>query len=314
MPSESARGRSEPHTTSTVLMIRPARFGANAETAATNAFQGTVPLAAAEILVRARAEFDRLVATLEQHEVEVLVVEDTPAPEKPDAVFPNNWISFHPGGEVVLYPLLAPSRQSEVRLEVLEELEQRGVYRRRSLLDLRAHAPEEGILEGTGSLVLDRTGRVAYACRSPRTSPALLARFGRSLGYECVPFHAVDPAGRAFYHTNVMMSVGTHLAVVCLEAIVDPDERALVERRLRAGGRELVAITQAQTANFAGNLLELRSRGGRPLFVLSSRARAALRPEQSAQLARHGTLVDSDLTTIELCGGGSARCMIAEVF
>lgn len=302
--NEAPSPGAEPQTTARVLLIRPAHFGANAETAATNAFQGVAAGSEAEILVRARAEFDGLVAALRAHGVEVVVIEDTQSPVKPDAVFPNNWVSFHPGGRAVLYPLLAPSRRAEVRPELL------GPLGYGQVVDLRS----ADTLEGTGSLVLDRRARVAYACLSPRTTPAGLARFGAALGYEIVAFHAADAEGRAIYHTNVMLSVGTRLALVCLEAIRDADERVHVEQRLRAGGHELVVLTLAQVREFAGNVLELRSGTGAPLFVLSARARAALRPEQRALVERHGTLVSADLTTIETCGGGSARCMLAELF
>lgn len=303
--------QSELQTTSCVLMIRPARFGANPETAATNAFQRGGAGDAA-VLARARLEFDGLVAALRAHEVEVVVVEDTPEPPKPDAVFPNNWVSFHEDGTVVLYPMLAPSRRVEVRPEVLVELERRFGGRRR-LLDLRAGSGAD-FLEGTGSLVLDRVSRVAYACLSPRTSRTLLARFCAELGYRAVAFHAADARGLPIYHTNVMMSVGTRFAVVCLESIGDSEERLAVVRELARSGHELVTITQAQLDEFAGNVLELRAPNGAALLVLSARARRAFRPEQLAVLERHARLVSFELSTIEEHGGGSARCMLAEVF
>jgi hypothetical protein len=301
-------------STARVLMIRPAAFGPNAETAATNVFQGRRAGSAAEVLAAARAEFQALVGALRAAGVEVFVVEDTPVPPKPDALFPNNWVSFHPGGRVVLYPLLAPSRRSEVRPEVLAELERRGAIGRARVLDLRAEAADGCFLEGTGSLVLDRIARVAYACLSPRTSRELLARFSRELDFEPVAFHAFDGRGTPIYHTNVMMSVGTEVAVVALESIQDRAERESVVARLAASGRELVPLTLAQVESFAGNLLELRAQSGEALFVLSARARTALRREQLAVLERHGRLVPVDVETIETCGGGSVRCMIAELF
>jgi len=311
--STGRAARAEPQTTATVLMVRPARFGSNPETAATNAFQRAgSSLPAAEVLERARREFDGLVRALREQGVDVLVVDDTPEPAKPDAVFPNNWVSFHPDGTVVLYPLLAESRRPEVRLDVLEELERRGLFARRRLLDLRPLAP--AFLEGTGSLVLDRTQRLAYACLSPRTSPAALDAFCRELGYEPIAFHAVDARGMPIYHTNVMLAIGERVAVVCLASIRDAREREEVVRRLTGSGHELVPIDLGQMEGFAGNLLELRSRDGRALFVLSERARRSLRAEELAVLARHGTLLSVDLDTIETHGGGSARCMLAEVF
>jgi hypothetical protein len=293
-------------------MVRPAHFGSNPETAASNAFQRSASGTPEELLQRARREFDGLVAALRSHGVEVHVIADTPEPVKLDAVFPNNWLSFHEDGTVVLYPLLAPSRRSEVRPEVLSEIPRVGDGPRR-LLDLRVRAQGE-FLEGTGSLVLDRVRRVAYACRSPRTSPDLLAHACRELAYDPVVFHATDARGVAVYHTNVMLSIGTRVALVCLDAIRDGDERRTVERRLRESGRELVAIRLAQMDEFAGNALELRARDGGALLVLSERARRALDPAQRAVLERHAVLVSSELATIEACGGGSARCMIAEIF
>lgn len=304
----------QPQTTSSVLMIRPARFGANPETAATNAFQQGRALCGPEVLTRARREFDGLVAALRTSGVEVSVIDDTAEPEKPDAVFPNNWVSFHADGTAVLYPLLAPSRRKEVRLEVLEELERRGAFVRRRTIDLRQGEETGSFLEGTGSLVLDHVARVAYACLSPRTSCAMLARFERELEYEAIAFHAFDARGVAVYHTNVMMSVGSSVAVVCLESIRDGAERMAVGRRLEASGHELLPITLAQVDEFAGNLLELGSRSDGALFVLSQRARRALRPDQVGALELHGRIVSADLDTIETHGGGSARCMIAEVF
>jgi hypothetical protein len=304
----------EAQTASAVLMIRPAGFGANAETAATNVFQRDPRGTAEEILLRARAEFDALVAALRAHGVDVHVVEDTPEPPKPDAIFPNNWVSFHADGSAVLYPLLAPSRRAEVRPEVLSELARRGARAQGRIIDLRAGCGETEFLEGTGSLVLDRVHRVAYACLSPRTARAPLERFCRELAYEPFPFHAADARGVPIYHTNVMLSVGTRVAIACLESVRDARERRTLEERLVQSDHELVALSLAQMEEFAGNTLELRARDGRALFVLSVRALRALHAEQRARLERHGTLVSSELETIETHGGGSARCMLAELF
>ncbi len=309
MTSAPAR---EVQTTATVLMVRPARFGANPETAATNAFQRGGP-GDAGTLARARREFDGLAAVLRANGVEVRVVEDTLEPPKPDALFPNNWLSFHADGTVVLYPMLAPSRRAEVRPEILGELGRAGFPAPRRVLDLRAGA-EADFLEGTGSLVLDRAARVAYACLSPRTARALVERFCAELEYRPVCFRAADARGLPIYHTNVMMSVGTRFAVVCLEALGDSEERLALVQSLAQSGHELVPIKLSQMDEFAGNVLELRARTGEALIVLSARARAALRPEQLAVLERHARLVSADLATIEEHGGGSARCMLAEVF
>jgi len=304
---------SEPHTTARVLMVRPAAFGANPETAASNAFQSALG-SSDEVRARALAEFDAFVKTLGAQGVEVFVAEDTPEPVKPDALFPNNWVSFHAGGKVVLYPMLAPNRRAEVRLDLLGRLERRGAIQPRTQIDLRPGAEHFGYLEGTGSLVLDRARRVAYACLSPRTSARKVGEFCAELGYAPELFHALDRAGRPIYHTNVMLSVGTGFAILCAESIREPDVRARVEARLREGGRELVTITLVQVEEFAGNVLELASKDGEPLIVLSRRARAALLPSQLAVLERLGRLVPVELDTIERHGGGSARCMLAELF
>jgi hypothetical protein len=303
---------SEPQAASAVLMIRPAHFGSNPETAATNAFQRALPEGPAELLRRARVEFDALAGELRAHGVKVHVFDDTPEPVKLDALFPNNWVSFHAGGTAVLYPMQPESRRTEVRPELVERLAtSRGGAGR--CLDLRAEAGGE-FLEGTGSLVLDRLWRVAYACHSPRTSARLVKRFCERLGYEPHLFHARDARGVPAYHTNVVLALGTRFAIVCLEALSDARERAALAAELRASERELVPITLAQMDEFAANALELQGSAGTTLLVLSARARRALDPAQRAVLERHATLVSAELTTIETCGGGSARCMLAEVF
>lgn len=313
MPHPRSDRATEPQSSSCLLMVRPSRFWANPETSASNAFQRSVTADADELVRRARREFDALVQVLRASDVEVEVIEDLPQPARPDAVFPNNWVSFHADGTAVLYPLLAPSRRAEVRLEILDELERRKRWKPGRRLDLRLGTAEGNFLEGTGSLVLDRAHRVAYACRSPRTSPALLARFARELGYETLAFDAADAHGIAIYHTNVMMSVGTGVAVLCSEVIGDEQQRRAVVERLTSTGHELVELRASQMAEFAGNVLEVRARSGEPLLVLSARARRAYRPEQLSVLERHARLVSADLATIETCGGGSARCMLAEI-
>lgn len=296
---------------STVLMVRPARFFANPETADSNAFQRPGKLSVEESSRRAAAEFERLAAAVRASGVRVVVVDG--APSTPDALFPNNWVSFHRDGTVVLYPMLAPSRRLEVRPELVEELRSRGLVSVKRVLDLRHYAELGLFLEGTGSLVLDRRERVAYACLSPRTCRAVLDDWAELLGYRTEAFHAEDREGRAIYHTNVMMGVGTGFAVVCAQAIRDPSERARVLERLRASERVVVELTFDQMHRFAGNLLELRSQEGGAVIVLSAAALASLDEEQQAVLRRHGALVSEDLTLIETLGGGSARCMIAEV-
>lgn len=298
--------------TDTVLMVRPANFAANPETASSNAFQGAMDLPdAAE---RALAEFDAAVAGLRAAGVTVVVIEDIPAARAPDAVFPNNWFSTHADGTVVLYPMQAVNRRRERRLDVFDRLRDEHGRRTRRLLDLSFHETRGTFLEGTGSLVLDRAGRVAFACRSPRTDARLLEEWAAELGYAVCLFDAVDSRGQAIYHTNVMMGLGTRFAVVALDCVPEAQERDDLAERLAAGGREVIDISPAQVDQFLGNLLELRDGAGRALVALSARAAAALEPAQRRALERHARLVALDIPTIETCGGGSVRCMLAEVF
>ncbi len=304
----------ETQTAASVLLVRPASFGANPQTAASNSFQTQgIAVPDARELARAAAEFSLLAATLDDAGVEVCLAEDTPDPVKPDAVFPNNWVSFHADGTVVLYPLLATNRRTERRLDVLETLVRRHRFRIARTIDLSAHERDGAFLEGTGSLVLDRTHRNAFACLSPRTHVEALGDFAQQLDYQIVAFGASDAAGAPIYHTNVVMCVGTRFAAICAEAIDDPARRAAVLRILADTGHEIVTISRAQMEAFAGNMLELRSRTGRPLIAMSGAARASLDARQAERLAVHGQIVRVDIPTIERYGGGSVRCMIAEI-
>ena len=302
---------------SAVLMIRPAAFGYNPETAASNRFQRDDGGAATERAAAGRAEFDRLCAALQAEGVEVCVVEDTPVPPKPDALFPNNWVSFHEDGTAVLYPLLGPSRRLERRDDVVPQVVAQLGYPLRRILDLTHHETHGRFLEGTGSLVFDRVERRAFACRSPRTDADVAAQWARELDYELVLFDARGPDGAPPYHTNVMLWIGTHCAGVCAEAIATAD-RARVLAALGSGGRDVVPLSLDAIAHFAGNMLELgtwdEALGDATVLVMSARARAALDPATWARLRAH---VDGVLAvpvpTIETCGGGSVRCMLAEV-
>ncbi len=294
-----------------VLMIRPARFGANPETAASNRFQqgGTsqdAPLAA-------RCEFEGLVLQLSNAGVAVHVADDSPQPVKPDACFPNNWISFHEDGSVVLYPLMAASRRAERREQPIALLQSAG-FRISRTIDLTDWEERGEYLEGTGSLVLDRCHRIAYACWSPRTTPGALEDFASRLGYRVVSFDAEGPGGQAIYHTNVMMAIGERFALLCPEAIPDAAERATVLRTFEQSGHEPVMISIAQMNGFAGNLLALKSGNGEPLIAMSTAAWDCLASQDHRALERHGTIVTAPIPTIERHGGGSVRCMIAEVF
>lgn len=297
----------------TVFMVRPVRFSFNEETAASNAFQQSLAgLGEEAVQARAFAEFDGAVARLQARGVSVLVFDDTPAPRKPDAVFPNNWLTLHPDGRVLLYPMCAPNRRAERRPDILAALAAR--FALGEVIDYSGHEAEGRFLEGTGSIIFDHAHRVAYAGLSPRTDAALFAEVAGRLGYRPVAFHARDAQGRLIYHTNVMMCVGAGFAVLCLESITNAAERAAVVGALTASGHEIVAITLGQVARFAGNMLTLQPAAGPTLLVMSQSAHDALREKQRRQLGRYCELLPLPIPTIETIGGGSARCMLAEVF
>ena len=293
-------------------MVRPARFGFNPETAGTNLFQRADqrPNEAGR-QSRVLAEFDGLAAALSRAGVQVIAAADTAAPVKPDAVFPNNWVSFHGDGTVVLYPMFAANRRLERREDLIAQVAREGSFRIARTVDLSHREAEAKFLEGTGSLVLDRAAHVAYACLSPRTDLDVLGEFAQLLDYELVTFDAQD-AGAPIYHTNVLMAVGTRFAVVCGESIGDPQHRDAVCSKLAATGHEIIEISLPQMRSFAGNLLELEGARGR-LIALSSAAWSALDAQQRRQLERHGEIVAADIATIERLGGGSVRCMLAEI-
>ena len=301
-----------------VLMVRPASFGYNPETATTNRLQRPPASVAGGERTRARQEHEALAAALESEGVSVCVVEDTAAPPKPDAVFPNNWVSFHEDGTVVLYPMQAEIRRRERRQEVIDAVAERLGFAVARTVDLTSHEAEGRFLEGTGSLVLDHLERTAYACVSARTDPVVVEEWCRELGYEPMVFSAVDRAGVALYHTNVMLCIGEKAAVVGAQAIV-PADRGRVLERLRGSGREVIEIGHAEIERFAGNMLELGSwdeaLGDCRVLVMSDAARHALSPDAYARLS---ACTDEVLTvpvpTIERLGGGSVRCMLAEVF
>ncbi|WP_035565158.1 citrulline utilization hydrolase CtlX [Hymenobacter sp. IS2118] len=295
----------------TVLMVRPASFGFNAETAASNHYQQH--LAAADLTAQVLAEFDAAVATLRGRGVRVQVFDDEPVPAKPDAVFPNNWFSTHADGRLLLYPMCAPNRRAERQPDLIAALARE--FEVREVVDLSGNELENRFLEGTGSIIFDHEHRVAYAGLSPRTDADLFEQVAQQLGYRPVAFRATDARGQEIYHTNVMMCVGPGVAVVCLDSIADAAERAAVVASLTATGHEIVDISQEQVGQFAGNMLALApATGGQPLLVLSQQAHDALTPNQRQTLERHAALVPLAIPTIETVGGGSARCMLAEVF
>ncbi len=294
-------------------MIRPVRFGFNDQTADSNAFQDTL-LAGGPIeesQANAQREFDEMVRQLRANGVDVMVYDDTADPHTPDSVFPNNWVSFHYSGTVVLYPMQAENRRLERRRDIIDDLAQR--FHVSKVVDLTAYENEGKYLEGTGSMVLDRMNRVAFACLSPRTHPDVLAEFSRRTGYKTVFFRAVDEAGKPVYHTNVLMCIGDTFAVVCLQAIQDLDERLMVRHQLERLNKRVVEITIDQMNAFAGNMLLVKTIKGQKLLVMSKRAHQSLTHKQIDVLDDYATLQTFDLSTIEANGGGSARCMMAEV-
>jgi len=303
---------------SAVLMVRPAAFNYNAETAASNALQSPVLLAPEAAQARALIEFETVLKALQSEGVAVCAVEDTLLPCKPDAIFPNNWVSFHEDGTLVLYPMLAQNRRLERRLEIVAAVAERLDFRISRRIDLTAHEAEGRYLEGTGSLVLDHRNRVAYACMSPRTHPSVVEEWAGELGYEPVIFEACDRHGVPFYHTNVMMSVTTRALVVGISTIA-PADRQRVLHKLESSGREIVAISEEEIEGLAGNMLELatwdEALGDCTVLLMSETARRALRPEAYARLAAMTDAVLAvSIPTIERLGGGGIRCMLAEVF
>ena len=302
----------ESQSAGAVLMVRPARFGCNPQTAASNAFQAKPGAPGGKDLQDAALrEFHALAESLERAGVEVLIAPDSEQPAKPDAVFPNNWVSFHHDGTVTLYPMLATNRRWERRDEVLEQVVRQGGFRVLRMVDLTHRESENKYLEGTGSVVLDRVHRIAYASSSPRTDLDVLGEFAQQLDYELMTFDAVDAGGTAIYHTNVLMAIGTGFAVVCGAAIVDA-HRAAVLSQLRSSGHEIVEVTPAQMTQFAANVLELAVPNGK-LLALSTTALRCLTPAQRRALEARATLLPAEIPTIERIGGGGVRCMLAEI-
>src|SRR5438876_5661786 len=297
-------------STDSVLMIRPGRFYPNPETAADNAFQRDADRGSDALTLAARNEFDAAVQTLRAAGVHVLVFEDTAEPEKPDAVFPNNWISTHHDGRVALFPMYSALRRRERRQDIIEEL--RNHYRVTEVIDYSPFEEDGCCLEGTGSLVFDHPSKIAYVSLSNRSNPKMIQRFADDFDYESVTFTSIGPDGEPIYHTNVMMCIGTAFAMVGLEMIRNKAERQHVRARLEKTGKEIVELSADQIANFAGNAIELHNQSGEKLLGLSSRADRVLSEEQRERLNRCARLVPLKLPTIELAGG-SARCMIAAI-
>ncbi len=301
--------------TDTVFMIKPIQFRRNEETAVNNYFQQDMSESIEEIQNRALDEFDLFVEKLRENGIEVIVFTDTDSSVTPDSIFPNNWITLHDDGTILLYPMYAPNRRLERRDDIIKKLKEDffvdQVY---SFTDWE----EKGLfLEGTGSMILDRPNKVVYAALSDRTSIEVLSDFHEVTGYEIISFRAlqtVDNERLPIYHTNVMMAVGENFALICLDCIDNPVERARVEFSLIKSGKEIIKISEEQVSQFAGNILNLRNKSGQSFIVMSLAAHESLNKSQRKALKKHGKLLYSPIPTIELLGGGGVRCMMAEVF
>ena len=289
-------------------MIRPVNFSFNAETAQSNAFQSAATDNAQQ---QALGEFEGFVALLRENGIDVTVIDDTPSPYTPDSIFPNNWVSFHENGTICLFPMYAPSRRLERKPEVLQQIARD--FDIRATLDFSSYEQQGQFLEGTGSMVLDRDSRIAYACLSPRTDRSVLVDFCEKMGYTPEAFTAVDGKGKAIYHTNVMMCVADRYVVACVDAVADPAEQKMLVATIGLSRKELVRISLDQVNQFAGNMLQVHNDKGEKLLVMSSQAYASLDPEQISRLTSFNRILHAPLTIIETNGGGSARCMLAEI-
>ena len=302
--------------TNTILMIRPVQFRMNEQTAVNNYFMEDIDLKNSTINLKAQQEFDTFVDVLRAKGIEVIVVEDTPEPDTPDSIFPNNWISFHSNGTVVIYPMFAENRRKERREDILDILEANG-FRIEHIIDYTSAEKEGLFLEGTGSILMDRVNQKAYCALSDRAHEELVIEFCED--FECTPViftanQSVNGERLPIYHTNVMMCLGESYAVICLESIDDKNERKNVVDHLKQDGKEIISITEEQMHHFAGNMLQVAGASDQRYLVMSSAAYNSLRPDQISILEKYNPIVHSTLDTIETCGGGSARCMMAEVF
>ena len=299
--------------TDTVLMIRPKNFGPNPETLLDNKFQeGGEGVDPKIILNQAIEEFDDMVALLRKHDIEVIVIEDTASPAKPDAIFPNNWFSTHANGTISTYPMMSELRRLERRDDVVEKLMELRSYKKHYVFEY--HEPSEEYLEGTGSMILDRHNKIVYAGLSQRTNIKVLEKFAVLYNYKKVIFHPFDRHGDPIYHTNVMMHVGTDLAVICLASIKSEEEQKEIKQSLSATNKTILDITLEQMEQFAGNMLEVKSKLGQKYLVMSNTAYTSLTDNQISTIEKHLKILHIPIPNIEKYGGGSVRCMIAEIY
>lgn len=299
--------------TDTILMVRPRNFGYDPETASNNAFQVNDPaLSKSEIADKARQEFDQFVEKLRSAGIQIIVVEDTEDPRKPDAVFPNNWFTTHENGSIITYPLCPPNRRQERREDIIQLLIDQYNVRKRIQLE---HLEKRGLfLEGTGSMILDRKNQVVYACRSARTDESVLDDFIEITGYEPHMFNATDQDNFPIYHTNVMMAVGETFVIIVLDSVRSLLEREELLLSFDNTHKEVIELSMEQMMSFAGNMLQVKNVSGESFLVMSSQAYECLRPDQIARIEAHTQILHSPIPTIEKYGGGSARCMMAEIF
>ena len=306
--------KTERQTTDKLLMVSPDQFGFNPETATTNSFQNKLDIDEIKVRDEALKEFTEVVEVLSSHDIEVIVLPSRQDFVTPDAVFPNNWVSFHDNGLMVLYPMLNENRQAERQQNNLRNTLAQVDIVFDDTLDLSSDENEGKILEGTGSVVLDRVNRVAYAMESPRTNKDEFTKYCQAIGFEPVFFHAYDKDNLPIYHTNVIMSVGEDFAVICQEAVKDDDEAIAVLKMLNATGKDVIEITLEQVYQFCGNILQVSNKFGDKKIIMSQKAYNGFTEEQRNTLSKNGEIVTVNIPTIETVGGGSARCMLAEVF
>ncbi len=295
-------------------MIEPVAFGFNEQTAENNYFQ--VNFETIETQTRALQEFHTLVEKLRKKGIEVITIQDTPKPHTPDSIFPNNWVSFGSDGKVFLYPMYAPNRREERRTDILETLQQKGFYIK-EVVDLSYFETENRFLEGTGSMIFDHENKIAYGSVSLRLDEDLFRNFCSNIGYEAVVFHSFQTANEhrlPIYHTNVMMCVADHFVIICLDAIDSEIERQKVKDTILSSGKELIEISENQLQHFAGNMLQLHNKKGEKFLIMSQTAYQSLTQEQINSIEKYNEIVYSNLHNIEVNGGGSARCMLAEIF
>lgn len=299
-------------STNNILLVKPVNFMFNSETANSNVFQNTIDENSENILLKVNQEFDNFAETLRLTGINVMVFDDTQYPKKPDAIFPNNWATFHSNGTVILYPMFADNRRYERRIDIIDSLKNN--YEVNNVIDFSIYEKENKFLEGTGSIVFNHNNKIAYASLSTRTNKELFIKVCNYLHYQPIYFHSTDKNGKEIYHTNVMMCIGEKFAVICLESIIDKEEKKMVSQSLLNTGHQIIDINFEQITKFAGNMLVLQTKNNQNVLALSQSAYHSLTSVQKNQILKYCKFIPLSIKTIETIGGGSVRCMIAEVF